>query len=97
MNGLNLLRDGYEHCAAGVASHIMAGRSSYKVFVKPSGTVLIAETGPRCNVREKPPQWWVGNYTRDGLQTNHVEDDLLLRERELRALESAMAAPRVKP
>lgn len=89
---LNLLRDGYEACADGVARHIKAGRTDYAVHVKPSGAVMVTPSGG-SRAADRPAAWFVGNYAFDGLRTEHIEDDMIERERELRALEAVLARP----
>ena len=93
MQNLNLLRDGYEAVADAVSRHIKAGRVDYSVHVKPTGSVMVARMSTRQRT-DRPPSWFVGNYQFAGLRTEHIEDDLLLRERELRALEVVVAIPR---
>lgn len=80
----NLLLDGYEEVADFIARRIKDERQAHHVHVANTGAVRITPTnGARAS--ELPAEWLVGTYPYKGLRVEFIEDDLLLRQRELAA------------
>lgn len=84
----NLLAEGFEEVADFVSRQIELNKVGHIVHVGDAGEVRITRVDRR-RATELPDSWRVGEYPYKGHRVEWIEDDLLIRQRELIAMRAA--------
>lgn len=79
----NLIRDGHEECADYVSRVLQYQKGLVNLYVAADGAMRAIPDAPH-NQRHRPDDERVGRYRR-GARVEHIEDDLLVRHREISA------------